>query len=95
MCSGRFFAKQEIFIAAAFFLTGFDIEVVGWERHEPGWPDEPKRKGWKESIAEVARMGRPDRRARVDDKYQSGGMMPPDRELRVKMKRKNWKGGSI
>jgi hypothetical protein len=30
MCSGRFFAKQEILAAVAIFVTKYDIEFQGW-----------------------------------------------------------------
>ena len=82
MCAGRFFAKQEIFIGAAIVLAGFDIEVEGWEKHQKGW-DEPINGRSKTS-------SRATRAAQPDASYAGGGVLPPDRDLRVRMKRKAW-----
>ena len=76
MCSGRYFAKQEVFIAVAYMLTGFDIEVVGWEHHTGSWD----HKAGKQSM----------RPAQSEQSHVGFGVLSPDRDLRVRMKRKQW-----
>ncbi|KAG9239205.1 putative cholesterol 7-alpha-monooxygenase [Amylocarpus encephaloides] len=66
ICSGRFFAKQEIMAAVAIFITKFDIEFQGW----------------------VTLRGKTsDREARPDETLAGAGVLPPDRDMMVSVKR--------
>ncbi|KAH9224549.1 cytochrome P450 [Leptodontidium sp. 2 PMI_412] len=67
MCSGRFFAKQEIMVAAALLVLKFDIEPLNW----------------------VTLSGKQsDRPARPDENYAGAGVLPPDRDLMVNLRRR-------
>lgn len=66
ICTGRFFAKQEILAAAALFILKFDIEPRGWITA-----------GGKAS----------ERPARPDPTFAGAGLLPPDRELMVSLRR--------
>lgn len=66
ICPGRHFAKQEILIALGVLLGRFDVEFVGWTRHDGTGSDRP---------------------AVNDEKYAGAAGMPPDRDLKVRMKR--------
>ncbi|KAF4634917.1 hypothetical protein G7Y89_g3177 [Cudoniella acicularis] len=68
ICTGRFFAKQEIMAAVAIFLLKLDIEPQGWATH----------KGKKSGQA-----------ARPDEGYVGAGILPRDRDMPVKLKRRN------
>ena len=66
ICTGRFFAKQEIMTAAALFILKFDIEPQGW----------------------VTSSGKSSYRpAKPDENYAGAGILPPDRDLMVKLRR--------
>lgn len=66
ICTGRFFAKQEILVAAALMILKFSIEPVDWITF----------KGKKGGSA-----------AKPDESYAGAGILPPDRDLLVRMKR--------
>lgn len=73
-CAGKSFAKAEILFTVAVLLVGFDIEVVGWEMLSKG-----------ESYAK----GIPsDRAASVNPSHYGFGVLKPDRDLRIKIKKK-------
>lgn len=66
MCSGRFFAKQEIMAAVALMVFKFDFEIKGW----------------------VTKEGRgSERGAGVDESLAGSGVLSPDRDMAVNMKR--------
>jgi cytochrome P450 len=66
MCTGRFFAKQEILAAVALLVLKFDIEVEGWQTFDGK---------------------RSDIEAGLADGYAGAGVIPPDRDMVVKMRR--------
>jgi len=67
ICTGRFFAKQEIMAAVALFVLKFDIEPLDW----------------------VTLSGKSsDRPAKPDENYAGAGLLPPDRDLMVKLRRR-------
>lgn len=66
VCTGRFFAKQEIMAAAAIMILKFDIEPQGWVTL-----------GGKTS----------ERAARPDENFAGAGVLPPDRDMMVKITR--------
>jgi hypothetical protein len=66
ICTGRFFAKQEIMAAAAIMILKFDVEPLGW----------------------VTLCGKTSKRAaRPDEKFAGSGVLPPDRDMMVKITR--------
>ncbi|KAI0508715.1 cytochrome P450 [Xylaria bambusicola] len=66
VCPGRHFAKQEILIAVALFITKFDIELVEWTNMNGTKSD----------------------REAHDDQYYAGVIaMPPDRDMKVRLKK--------
>lgn len=66
ICSGRFFAKQEIMTAVALLVLKFDIQPQGWIDSKGKTSDRP---------------------ARPDEAYAGSGVLPPDRDLMVKITR--------
>jgi len=66
ICPGRFFAKQEIMLTIAMFVSRFDIVPVGWVNMD-GTPS--------------------DRPAKDDARWSGGASVPPDRDLKVTLKR--------
>ncbi|KAI8622888.1 cytochrome P450 [Xylariaceae sp. FL1651] len=66
VCPGRHFAKQEILIAVAIFITKFDIELVEWTKMDGT---------------------RSDREAQDDQNYAGIIAMPPDREMKIRLRR--------
>lgn len=66
ICTGRFFAKQEIMVAAALLIMKFDFEPKEWILH-----------GGKKSS----------RPAMPDEEFAGSGVLPPDRDLIVTMRR--------
>lgn len=66
ICTGRFFAKQEIMVAAALFILKFEIEPQGWVTHS-------------------GKMAT--RAAMPDASFAGSGVLPPDRDMMVRIKR--------
>lgn len=66
ICTGRFFAKQEILAAAAILIMKFDFEPQQWITHEGKKSTRP---------------------ARPDEDFAGSGILPPDRDLMVTMRR--------
>jgi cytochrome P450 len=66
ICTGRFFAKQEILVAAALLILKFEIEPQGWVTHTGK---------------------RADRAAKPDASFAGSGVLPPDRDMMVKIRR--------
>ncbi|PVH88775.1 cytochrome P450 [Cadophora sp. DSE1049] len=67
ICTGRFFAKQEIMAAVALFVLKFDVEPLNW----------------------ITLSGKSSERpAKPDENYAGAGLLPPDRDLMVKLRRR-------
>jgi hypothetical protein len=66
ICTGRFFAKQEILVAAATLIMKFDFEPKEWIMHDGKKSTRP---------------------ARPDESFAGSGILPPDRDLMVTMRR--------
>ncbi|KAJ2902793.1 Cytochrome p450 family protein [Zalerion maritima] len=76
MCPGRIFAKQEICLALAMFLTEFrDIEAVRWEMHSEEGNEDGDGDGGEKSGERPAKD------------VEGFITMLPDRELRVRVRR--------
>ncbi|CZR64820.1 related to cytochrome P450 7B1 [Phialocephala subalpina] len=66
ICTGRFFAKQEILVAAALLILKFDFEPKEWIMHSGKQSSRP---------------------AMPDEAFAGSGILPPDRDLMVTMRR--------
>jgi len=67
MCPGRSFAKQEVILTIAMFVSTFDIEFEGWINSADGSSS--------------------DRQAQNDPRYSGTAAIPPDRDMKVRLRR--------